>query len=166
MRMKNKIMSFSDFDKHKDGTYVSMKPSTSVADQLYDWVSNNGINDPLDKGEYHVTVIYSRAPCPGADNYDFKMPIEGTITGWKIFDAPIGRCLVAHVQSEQLQTINSDLKVNYGATSDYPEYIPHITVSYNYKGELPQNYPAMKITFDTVEVKGLDPTWRPTKKED
>lgn len=153
-------------DEHKNGTYINVKPTEEAKDTIFDWVSNNGINDPLDKNEYHVTVIYSKTPCPGAVNYDFNLPIEGTISGWKIFDAGIGRCLVASIQSEQLQTINADLKANYGATSDFPEYIPHITVSYNYLGEIPQNYPAMRVTFNQVEVKGLDPTWRPKKKEE
>lgn len=163
-------MSFKEFvveqDEHSKGTYVNVKISDLDKNKLYDWVVGRGINEPLDKNEYHTTVIYSRTPCPDAANYEYGIPITGNITGWKIFDAGIGRCLVAFVQSEQLQKINADLQRDYGATSDFPEYLPHITVSYSYIGEIPDDYPAMRITYDQVEVKGLNPDWRPTKKEE
>lgn len=167
--MKMKMASFKEFiseDEHKDGTYVNVKLNELDKDKLYDWVLSHDISNPLDKDEYHVTVIYSRAPCPEAENYNYELPITGHITGWKIFDAPIGRCLVAHVDSSKLQTINTELKRDYGATSDFPDYIPHITVSYDYKGELPTEFPDMLVTFDKVQVKGLDPTWRPKKGND
>ena len=160
------MMNFKTFiieSDHSKGTYVNVKLSDSDKNRLYDWVTKNGITNPLDKDEYHVTVIYSLTPCPDAAKYDFNLPITGRICGWKIFDAPIGRCLVAHVESEDLQRINADLKANYGATSTFPEYIPHITVSYNFEGEIPQNYPAQLIVFSQVEVKGLNPDWKPKK---
>jgi hypothetical protein len=165
--MKKKMMSFKQFNEevneHRDGTYVSATLCDEDKETLYNWVTSNGISDPLNKDEYHVTVIYSRTPCPEAANYDYNTPITGNITGWKIFEAGIGRCLVAHIESEQLQTINADLQRNYGATSDFPEYIPHITVSYSYEGTIPDNYPAIKVKFDKVISKGLDVNWRPTK---
>jgi hypothetical protein len=168
---KMRMMSFKQFiaeeqDDHSNGTYINVKPTDVDKDNLYNWVVLNKISNPLDKHEYHVTVIYSKTPCPDAKEYDFNLPIHGDIVGWKIFDAPIGRCLVAHVHSDQLQKINADLKRDYGATSDYPDYIAHITVSYDYVGELPTDYPAMSITFNEVQVKGLDPTWRPKKENE
>lgn len=150
-------------NEHATGTYVNAKLSSVDKDALYKWVNENGISNPLDKSEYHVTIVYSKAPCPDAEDYPFKFPIVGNITGWKIFDANIGRCLVATIQSEQLDTINSNLINHYGATSDFPTYIPHITVSYDYEGELPTDYPAWQVVFDAVQVKGLDPNWKPSK---
>jgi hypothetical protein len=148
---------------HSHGTYVNVKPSEADKNKLYDWVVENGISKPMDKDDYHTTVIYSKTPCPDVDEYDFDLPITGSICGWKIFESTLGRCLVAQVQSEELQVINADLKRDYGATSDFPEYIPHITISWGYEGSIPDNYPAMKITYDKVEVKGLDPNWTPKK---
>lgn len=156
-------MKFEEFIEHKDGTYINVKPTKDNKKELYNWVVDNEIGNPLNRDEYHVTVIYSRNPCPNAKYYDFNLPIEGKICGWEIFDANIGRCLVARIESKQLNDINNDLMTKYGATSDFDSYKPHITVSYDYKGDKPKDIPNINFSFDMVEVKGLDTNWRPKK---
>lgn len=158
------MMSFREFlseEIHPAGTYVNVKVSDSDKTKLYDWCQENGIGPLMDKEDYHATVVYSPTPCPDAIEYDFNLPAEANIVGWKAFDSQLGRCLVAQLQSQDLTKYNMDMKNIYGATSNFPEYIPHITVSWGYEGELPQNYPAFKITFDKAEVKAIDPNWKP-----
>jgi len=43
-----------------------------------------------------------------------------------------------------------------GATSDYDEYIPHISVAANYTGELPKEVPAFLIVLEEYIVEELD----------
>lgn len=150
-------------ETHEKGTYIKADPIQANRDQLFSWTQENGITNAVDSSEYHTTIIYSKNPCPEAKEYDFKLPMHATVSGFKIFDAPLGRCLVAALESEDLKTVNSDIMQRYGATSDYPEYIPHITLSYNYDGDLPTNPPKINVWFNKVEVKGLDPTWAPKK---
>lgn len=158
------MMSFKQFiseDDHKNGTYVSVEPTVADADRLYAFVAPLGINNLLDKSEYHATVIYSKAPCPGVKHYNYNLPVTGIISGWKIFEAGIGRCLVATIESAGLQRINEDLKRDYGATSSFPTYIPHLTVSYDHIGDAPTKFPSLTVTFDTLKIKGINPEWKP-----
>lgn len=62
---KMRMMSFKQFiaeeqDDHSNGTYINVKPTDVDKDNLYNWVVLNKISNPLDKHEYHVTVIYSK----------------------------------------------------------------------------------------------------------
>lgn len=157
-------MSFNAFiteEEHKDGTYVNVKVCSEDKTKLYDWCEEHGIGPPMDKDDYHATIIYSPTPCPDAKNYNFNLPVHANIVGWKAFDSQLGRCLVAQLQSEELNKLNSDMKTMYGATSSFPEYIAHITVSWGYVGELPQDYPAFQIAFDKAQVKAIDKNWKP-----
>jgi hypothetical protein len=158
-------MSFKDFmteeQDHKDGTYVNVKLADIDKGRLYRWCQDNGIHPLMDKEEYHATIVYSPTPCPDAKNYDFNLPASAQIVGWKIFNSDLGKCLVAQLFSEDLNKINSDMKNIYGATSNFPEYIPHITVSWKYEGDLPDNYPAFKVMFNRAEVKAIDKDWKP-----
>jgi hypothetical protein len=161
-----KMKTFKEFlmeDLHAAGTYVNVKVSAEDQDKLYSWCEEHGIGPLMDKEDYHATVVYSPTPCPDAKHYDFNLPATANIVGWKAFDSQLGRCLVAQLQSEDLDKFNADMKNIYGATSNFPSYIPHITVSWGYEGALPENYPAFKITFDKAEVKGIDPNWKPKK---
>ena len=160
------MISFREFlmeSEHPAGTYVNVKVSDADKTRLYDWCEANGIGPLMDKEDYHATIVYSPTPCPDAKNYDFNLPAVGSIVGWKAFDSQLGRCLVAQIQSEDLTRMNADMKNIYGATSNFPEYIAHITVSWGYEGAIPENYPAFKIKFDRSEVKAIDPNWKPKK---
>lgn len=153
--------------KHSAGTYVSVKPIQADVDKLYDWIGQNTDITSNPKDSYHVTVIYSRTPCPDVEKYDFNLPITANITGWKkLGKTADDHFLVLTLESEDLNRINSDLMRDYGATSDFPTYIPHISVSYHHPSEIPQNYPSMKITFDSVSVEPLKEGWRPEKEDD
>jgi hypothetical protein len=157
------MRSFMEFinEDHKDGTYVNVKLSSSDKDKLYSWCEEKGITPLMDKDSYHATVVYSPTPCPDAKNYNFDLPAIANIVGWKIFQSDLGKCLVAQLFSEDLNQFNSDMKNIYGATSKFPEYIPHITVSWKYEGNIPDDYPAFSVSFDRAEVKAIDPNWKP-----
>ena len=49
------------------------------------------------------------------------------------------------------------IKKAYGATYDYAEYHPHVTVTYDYGDrEIPSTVPPIAITFDAVKIEALD----------
>ena len=151
---------------HPHGTYVSVKPIEADIDKLYDWVNNNTSVVSNPKDSYHVTVIYSRNACPEVKAYDFNLPITGKITGWKkLGKTADDHFLVLTLESEALHKINDDLMRDYGATSDFPTYVPHISISYHHPEALPENYPAMTITFDSVSIEPLKEGWRPAKED-
>lgn len=152
---------------HPDGTYVSVKLSKKSQSDLDSWVSKNNIMNASDPSEYHSTVIYSRVGVPNAKSYDLNLPITASISGWKKFDTKLsesGKCLVAIVDSPDLNKHHNNLVNDYGATHDFEGYHPHITISYDYDGDIPEDVPSFNITYDDSDFKPLDPKFSPKKK--
>lgn len=153
----------TDFE-YVAGTKVFVYPRPEDAAKLYSFVNNNlGIvSDIMPSAEqYHCTVIYSKAACPGIEDMDIDVPMTGGVSGWQIFDTEFGKCLVALINSSDIYTLNKNITENYGATSEYPGFIPHITVAWNYEGELPTAIPTFGLIFDSYRVGGIDATWTP-----
>ncbi len=152
---------------HKDGTYMSVTLDKVSKDKLFSWVKECDITNAADPDQYHATVIYSRKPCPKAITYDMNLPIATTISGFKLFPTQQGTtCLVGIVSSKVLDDHHNKLVNDYGATHDYPDYHPHITLSYDYDREPPANPPDFTLVFDKSEVKALDPSFVPSKAKD
>lgn len=151
---------------HPDGTYISAKLSDDSSNALDKWVTNNNIQNATDPKEYHSTVVYSRKGIPDAKSYDLGLPIQGKITKWELFPTQSGtKALVGIVDSPELTKHHVTLKKDFGATHDYPEYHPHVTISYDHAGPKPSEVPDFNITFDKSEFKALDPTFVPPTKD-
>lgn len=148
-------------NEHQHGTKVFVYPRKEDAKILYQAVVDMGINKPMDAGEYHVTVIYSSHPCPDAEYHKINLPMVGFINGWEIFESKLGRCLVALIKSTPIYNLNKELVHDYGATSNFPEYKAHMTVSWHHVGDKPDSFPIQSIIFDAYKVDGLDPNWAP-----
>lgn len=161
-----KVRSKAAHGDHPDGTYMSAKLSQKSQKQLDDWVSKNNIPNPADPSQYHTTIIYSRKGVPEATQYDLQLPINAKIKEWKIFPTQTGaRCLVAIVDSPEIEQHHMNIRKQYGATHDYPDYHPHVTVSYDYgNGSVPSDIPVFPIEFDSREIKPLDPSFVPPTK--
>ena len=120
---------FLDEEKHKNGTYISVKLDKDSSKKLDSWVTLNGIPNQTDPNEFHATVIYSRKGVPDAKSYDLGLPIDAKISGWHIFDTQQGtKALVAKIDSSVLAKHHTHLIKKFGATHDYPSYQPHVTV--------------------------------------
>lgn len=151
-------------DEHAHGTKVFVYPSKEDAARLYDFVKNTlKIDKPVKASQYHCTVIYSSASCGLAERHPIKVPMTGNIYGWRIFESPTlqSKCLVALLSSNEIRTLNRELIDSYGATSNFPTFIPHITVAWGYEGEVPKDVPKGLINFDAYKVAGIDPNWTP-----
>lgn len=154
-------------DTHPDGTYVATTLTKASQKQLDDYVSKLKIPNASDPAQYHSTVIYSRKGVPEVKDYKFKLPFKAKIKEWKQFDTKLGssgKCLVAIMDSPELEEAHSEIRREYGATHDYPDYHPHVTVSYDYAGPLPDEVPDMELEYGDVEIKPLDPQFTPAKK--
>jgi len=152
-------------DEHEHGTYVSVKLDKKSVKELDTWATNTGIKNLIDPTEYHATVIYSRKPVPNAAEYDLKLPLDAKISNWKIFDTQQNtKALVGAIKSPALEKAHKDLKA-MGASHGFPDYQPHVTLSYNYgSDEVPEKLPDIKLVFSEKAVKPLDPTWSSKKK--
>ena len=125
------IATLSQFAKHKDGTYVSMDLSDQCRELIDHFVEMNlGLTERVDKSTYHITVIYSRAPVPSAEQYaGSTTDIGATVTGYEVFPTKNdGKCLVMRLDFPYAETLNKQLTAE-GATSDYDKYKPHMTIA-------------------------------------
>lgn len=159
------IVTLKTYARHKDGTYVAYQMSQDSKDTLDNFVKVNlGLEERLNKDSYHITVIYSRTPVPQAEAYAGPSVAIATAHAYEVFQTKDGgRCLVLRVSCEKAELLNKELGT-LGATSDYPDYKPHVTLAYNIEQEvdiatLP--LPQFTIYFNEVTVAPLDPLFVP-----
>ena len=164
------LVQFSQYAKHKDGTYVSMDLTSEYKEMLDNFVHMNlGLEERVDPSTYHITIIYSRTPVPSAENY---IGTEGadtaTVVGYEVFPTKTdGKCLVMRVDYPFANLLNKQLTAE-GATSDYDTYKPHLTIAYNITQEVDPKtlpLPQFKLRFDRVKVAPLDPQFTPENKK-
>lgn len=162
------LVSLKQFAKHKDGTYVALQLSEESRTLLGNFVEMNlGLTERVDQSTYHITVIYSRTPVPSAENYldmPSPLPIEALATGYEVFPTKNdGLCLVMRLACPYATRLNSEL-TKQGATSDYAEYKPHLTLAYDTEQSIDINtlpIPQFQLIFDKMTVDPLDPQFTP-----
>jgi len=159
--LKKKSLSLT----HPNGTYISAILSEPNCEDIYNWAKAHKIPNLADPQQYHATLIYSRKGIPDVKAYDFELPLSGKVCGWHVFPTQTGgKCLVAALESKQLTNIHKDIMDKYGATYDFDEYKPHVTISYDYdKDEAPKTFPRMRLFFNKVKIDPLDPEFTPKK---
>ena len=116
------------------GTYVGLRLLPQSSAVIRKFCQDNGIeiNTPDFEQRLHVTLIYSRK--------EFKMlpntPVVHTakIVGFELFSNSGGvkNVLVAKLESSSITARHKHIRANYGATHDYSEYSPHITLRYDW----------------------------------
>jgi hypothetical protein len=162
------VMSFKNFtDDHSQGTYANVKLSDTSKRDLVKFLESRGIEHD-DPDGFHCTIIYSKTPCPDCKHYIFDLPIHAEFKSWELFTTRDGgKCLVMKIASPEIERMHHDIRQVYGASHDYPEFKPHVTICYAYnKDEKPS--PVMGklyLTFDVAEVKALDQSFSPKKKD-
>lgn len=142
---------------HPGGTYICAKVSKKSREQMQKWVNEYNIPNAADPKQYHTTIVYSRKGIPEVTEYKIDFPIEASIKGWEIFNSGEKKCLVAVVDCPELTKCHEEIRKKYGATHDYPDYHPHITVSYDYgNAKVPDVVPDFKITYTSSQIEPLD----------
>lgn len=138
------------------GTYAFLGLSQKSRERIHSWLEDRGFENLVNPDEYHTTVVYSHKYIPGLATYNPPMPILAEVKGWHVFPSQSGsNCLVLDVDDDLIQRIHS-AAAEMGATWDFPEFKPHITVSNNYPyAEIPEEYPNFKVTFVSFSVEEL-----------
>ena len=150
------------FKESVRGTYAAAKFNEDTLDRLEELQKFYALPNPVPRDKMHSTILYSRVYVP------FK-PEDGEILlsdmcRFKIFETQSGsRALVLAYDSEYMQ-FRHDVGMALGATYDFPEYIPHITLSYDI-GSLKIGE-GQEFNFDIVRsyeyVEDLDLEWTDT----
>lgn len=152
MNFKNFVQDFST------GIYVYCNYTSLCCSLLKDWVESVGIFSPVNAIDYHSTITYSRKYIPNIESvlknnqpksWFFK-PTRFALLG-KDCEKNI-KALVLLIEAPQLINLHNEI-IKLGATHDFPDYTPHITLTYN----APANYDFSKLTIPniTMTVKSI-----------
>lgn len=163
------LATLQQYAKHKDGTYVSMDLSLESRELLDNFVEMSlGLTERVDPSTYHITVIYSRTPVPTAEHIaGMSTTTNASVVGYEVFPTKNdGKCLVMRLQFSFANALNSKL-TQEGATSDYDQYKPHLTLAYDMEQEIDPTtlpVPQFPLTFGPVKVAPLEPDYVPKNK--
>ena len=118
------------------GTYVALNVAEPSKEIIRQYCRDNGIGDPHALSDLHCTVIYSAKTCEGVLVNPAKI-YHATFNGFSIFTSRNkGDVLVMELFSPAISWRHHELTEVHGATYDFDVYHPHVTLDYNYSGEL------------------------------
>ena len=143
------------------GTYAKLTLDLSSTKRLEQFCKEQGI-DSIPGKDYHCTIVFSRKAVPEIADYPVHLPVSAHVTGYTIFPTSSAedenqQSLVLTLESKYLQQIFKTFMDDYGAESDYDEFIPHITLTYNWQGvKVPEELPHFNITFSEFIVEELN----------
>ena len=120
--------------EEQKGTYAGVKFNEESQDLIVNLAKEIGVPNPITKGDIHLTLLYSRKFLP---DYKAAGDIDIKVTP-KDFHIFVGfdkkEILVMKIDAPDLIKRHKELMKEHGATYDFPEYIPHITLSYDIDG--------------------------------
>ncbi len=118
--------------------YVSRKVLN--ANEILSWAKEQGFTSALLPDDLHVTVVFSRESIDwmklgqayGADSKDGKITISA---GGPRFVDRLGDAVALCFASSALSWRHEDAKFA-GASTDFPDFQPHISISYKFEGDI------------------------------
>ena len=138
------------------GTYASLKLDEESKTQLSKWLTDNvKIANSVSPDEYHCTVVYSKIPVPEVANINPKLPIKASMVRWEIFGIGEEKMLVLVIAGAGLQKLFKQTR-KLGATWDFDNYTPHITVATNYtETTVPEIIPQFSLLLNKFVCESL-----------
>jgi 2'-5' RNA ligase len=138
----------------KKGTFVGVYLSKDSKAAVTELMEKLDIPNPISSSEMHMTVIYSRKHLPEfkpRGKLDENLVI--TPTKLDIFPAQSGdnKVLVVRFKSDELCKRHKEIMDEHGATYDFDEYKPHLTLSYDC-GKFETNGHDMKGLLGDLEI--------------
>ncbi|AWD90582.1 RNA ligase [Erwinia phage Cronus] len=152
----------NNFKEFSTGLYVAAKFSEYTLDALENLQRSLKVPNPVPRDKLHTTIVYSRINVPyKVASGSFEVAKEGSLT---IFETQDGnRALVLELESDYLSARHNYAKA-LGATYDFDDYRPHITLSYDvgplqYAGKY-----AVPVILDREYSEELNLSWKDTLK--
>lgn len=120
----------------KGGTFVAVRIHNKNEQAILRFIKEQNIPNAIPQDDIHITLVYSKKHLP---TYQTVGAISEIATPKKFtkFTSNPGdgtdkkQCLVLLVNSDFLHDRQAELVSDYGATSDFDSYSPHITFSYD-----------------------------------
>lgn len=133
MNGKEDILKESELED-STGIYVAVKYNQSACDDLLDFIKKYQIPSELTADDFHTTLIYSKkwADIKELDDNMEDSEIVAKPTELHVFETfDKKRALVIKLDCSYLDERHKYLMQKYNLTYEYPEYIAHITLSYD-----------------------------------
>ena len=162
-------MNFKEFyegeERRKTGTYVSTTFTKDTINRLHAWAEeqNFGPGSSLTKmDDYHCTIIYSRKTLDDDVQINRFVQYDCTPIHFSVFPYnENSKCLVLELKAHGLTKIHEDM-IAAGATHDYPDFKPHITIALDVPSDFKTDALTLpKFHLQTLRVKSepLDLNW-------
>lgn len=144
--------------EEKDITFLAVKLDEQSEDLLLKWAENNNIKNINPRDDLHITVVYAEGL------YDIK-PLGEIDPPWIIYPRKFAifpnikddtNCLVLKVSSYELVYRHFKLKDKFKFPWKFPDYIPHITMSYDAGDIDPDQFDTDKIPALTIIEEFLE----------
>lgn len=119
-------------EEESNGTYAGYRFDKDDLKKVEKWAKDNKIPGAISPDDYHCTLIYSRKPCPDYKSLGkLETPIVVQFGDKEIWDTNDGKTLVIKLHSDEMVERHKAIRKEHGATFDYDEYTPHLTISYD-----------------------------------
>lgn len=144
------------------GTYVGVRFDDETKNKVKEIQTQLNLFEPTPIDKLHSTICFSRVPVP------YKPLSEackiGSTTKFKVFKTATGkRALVLLIDSDYLRDRHEYANV-LGATYDFPDYQPHITLAYDIGArKIPDSIEPFEVGITHEYVEDLDLEWTPKK---
>lgn len=162
----------SDQNEEQKGTFVGVKLSNDSEKRVKLLIEEGNIPNPIDIKDLHITVAYSRKYLPDFEaRGKLEEPITAKVTGLDIFPSQDTdkKALVLRLKSPKLTYRHNQIRKKHGATFDFSEYKPHLTLSYD-AGDYdisdvePTEF-VKELEIDTEYMEDLNLDWNNSKDE-
>ena len=142
------------------------------AEELVEWAREQGFNSALTPDDMHATVVYSKRPFSSyysmlANHEAEVMGDNIVVTGGARSVAPLGDkgAVVLKFESEQFQEEHAWFE-RMGASWDFPEYLPHVSITYNGAADVSVIEPFTgTLVFGPLRAKPIVEEWSGNAEE-
>lgn len=162
-------MKLNEIVKQANGTYVGVKLDKESCKRIKELCKIIDVPNRVTTEKLHSTIIYSRKHVPELKADLTNYPIKAKAKEFHIFNAQDGKkALVLKLDCPALVDRHNHIMSEYGTTYDFPEYIPHVTISYDCGDFLPSDFDGElpEITFTSEYVEDLVLDWQNKVKEE
>jgi hypothetical protein len=139
-------------------TYSCAVLTTQSSCQLYNMLKALKVPVNLLPSEFHVTIVYSTKAISYQPGLDFFPIVLDPLTySYDLFGEKKDH-LVLKINHENLQQLHKRSREEFGASYDFPEYLPHITLAKDVQ-DIDLNaliLPNMPIILKTEIMRDLD----------
>lgn len=160
--MSNDYSKFEFYYKcFKNGNYYGAKPleGSKTIDNVVDICKKLKLKSPIDPDKIHVTLMYSPDIGNPAVYPSSNLVYKAKAKEFKLFGEE-ENCLVICLESPDLVSRHRELQAR-GFIHTFNEYEPHITLTYDYQGDLPSAdvLQGLEFEFGHEYLEPLDDKW-------